>query len=280
MNCAGFSESADALALGALEPEEASAARGHLAACASCASDYALAAAVSERLPLSVPLVRAPAGLRAAVFDAIGAGSAAPEPAASATAGPSPVAPAPLRPRAAPRYRSLAARGLLPWLAAAAMLAVSIVLGVWVASLQSRIGRLEHSRGTNAAALAAQTQHDAILLLSSPNTVSAKLWAKPANPGAVGAIIWNPSHQRCVVVADQLKPLEDGREYHVWFSAGGNRWDGGKIVADPQGAAEANFSTDRWQLGVGYTVTIVAQSAAGGATSEPVLEGTVQATAQ
>lgn len=286
MNCEEFRESADALALGALAPEEARQARGHLAACAACAAAYAAAQAVAERLTLAVPLVSAPAGMRSAVLAAIGASpdsAVRPDPPAAAASVPRQVGTA--RRSAAARRTQLFGRRLALPAAAAVALVVIVGLALWVANLQGRIHKLEQevrNPGAPAAAPAvgSQTQHDAILLLSSPNTVSARLWAKPANPSADGAIIWNPTKQRCIVFASKLKPLGAGQEYHIYFRVGDNRWDGGTLTADAAGAAEADFATDRWQLGVGYTVTVVVQPSSQGGASEPVLEGAVQAPAQ
>jgi hypothetical protein len=288
MNCEEFRESADALALGALAPEEARQARNHLAACAACAADYEAASAVVERLPLSVPLVRTPAGMRAGVFAAIGVSpdaAARSEPAATARPGQPPVALPQRAPRTS-RKRLFGARLVLPAIAAAVAVVAIAGMALWVSDLQGRIHKLEQQQAHNPAppvaspAYESQAQHDAILLLSSPNTVSSRLWARPGNPSADGSIIWNPAKQRCVVLASKLQPLDPDHEYRILLSAGENHWDGGTLTADENGAAEADFSTDRWQLGVGYTVSIVDRPRAQGGTSQPVLEGTVQAPTQ
>lgn len=313
MTCEEFRECADALALGALAPEEAEAARLHLGLCKACAAVYRPAARVAEQLPLSVPLVQAPAGLRSAVFAAIheDAGTPSSGQGGDVSARPSfsgaqsevgsaaahvvhiaDTSDVRAGERAA-RMRSFTRGSFqLPVLAAAAVLVAIVGLAGWTFWLHTQVDDLKRTQQLSAYAFStavpgdaalstlARAGADALVLMSSPGTVGAPLNPTTATTGPDGAVFWNPSQQRCVVLVRQLVPLGGGREYHVWFGAGDHRWDGGSVIPDVNGIAELVVATDRWQLGTDYTINVVVQRVPGDGTWDPVLTASVAAPAQ
>ncbi|HLZ71255.1 MAG TPA: anti-sigma factor [Dehalococcoidia bacterium] len=315
MTCEEFRENVEALALGALSPEETAAAEQHVAGCAACARELRLARAVVERLPLSAPARRAPAALRDRVLAAVGAEAAGvdaagfarrPGPAAE-TAGSASQSPAPANnvrefapPRtAAPsgsppaaehgrapvpisRWRRVLAGGpRLPALAAAALLLALVGLAAWSLSLQGQLSDVKHQQ----ALARSQPQgflpvsQTALTLLASQGTVTSEL--DPAqNATATGGVIWNPEKKQCVVLVQHLPPAAAGQQYHIWFTSGDNKWDGGALTPDGSGSAFRAIDMTRWNVGAGYHLSVVLQATPDNGQRQPVLGGDLHASLQ
>jgi hypothetical protein len=148
--------------LGALEPEEATAVREHLASCAECAAEHANLAGLPRLLALAAPIAEAgpPApALEERVLDAI-AGE---------------------RPRRSPRRRRLLRpRVLLPAAAALAAVAVALVLA---------LGGEERTPGFEVALrpVAGEAGSGRAVLRSADAGIKMQLWVRglPPDPGIV-----------------------------------------------------------------------------------------------
>ncbi len=314
MTCEEFLENVDALALGALSPEETAAAEAHAAGCGGCAQELRLARAVVERLPLSAPAVRAPAALRDRVLAGVGADAAASAPAgftarpAAPPAGP-PVAaeadnvrafvrPQPVAedvaaasaPSSGPArepvqigaWRRLAQRSTrLPALAAAVAVLAVVGLAAWSLSLQNQLSDVKHQQSL------ARTQQPgflpasqtALTLLASQHTVTSQL-DPTQSATATGAVIWNPNEKKCVVLVQQLAPPPANAEYHIWFTSGNAKWDGGALTPDSSGAAFKVIDMSRWNVGDGYHLAVVLQPTPDNGQHQPVLGGDLHASLQ
>jgi len=166
-----------------------------------------------------------------------------------------------------------------PALAAAALVLVVAGLSAWTYSLKREVSELRHAATRSNAtdgAPAVAAQHAALLLLSSSDTVTARLMPPDGSVSAVGAVIWNAKQKQCVVLAGQFAPLSPRQEYHLWFRSGAKRWDGGQLVRDAAGAAEAVVSMERWPLDAGYRISVVVQPRVDDGSRQPVLSGEVQ----
>lgn len=308
MTCEEFLDEVDALALGALSPEETAAPEQHAAGCADCARELRLARAVAERLPLSAPAVRAPTALRERVLAAVGAEATGGEaagfaarpgaqpPAAAAQADnvrpfvrPPAVAATPAAEAASGRepvqlagWRRLVRGGMhVPALAAAVALLVLFGLAVWSLSLQRQLSDVKHqqslARGQQPGFLSASQA--ALTLLASQHTVTSQL--DPSQSAkASGGVIWNPNEKKCVVLVQQLAPPPANAEYHIWFTSGSNRWDGGALTPDGSGAAFKVIDMSRWDVGEGYHIAIVLQATPDNGQHQPVLGGDLHASLQ
>ncbi|GEM_PF-1641373 len=316
MTCEEFLENVDALALGALAPEEAAATEQHAAGCVACARELRLARAVAERLPLSTPAVRAPAALRERVLAAVGAEAGGSEAAVFAQLPAAPPAglavhapvsaeannvrefarpqlPLPEADSLAPAehgeepvpisaWRRVAGSGLrVPALAAAVMVLALFGLAAWSLSLQSQLSAVKHQQ-----ALARNPQpgflpasQTALTLLASQHTVTSEL--DPAQSAtATGGVIWNPDKKQCVVLVQRLAPPGDGQQYHIWFSSGDDKWDGGALTPDSTGSAYRVIDMSRWNVGEGYHLSIVLQPLPDNGQRQAVLGGDLHASLQ
>jgi hypothetical protein len=304
MTCDEFVAAVDALSLGALSPDEEAEAVDHASACARCHDVYSATVRAADLLALAVPLRRAPASMRANVFAAIDrdlAGDPGPEavvdnrrrspaddPPSSASTG----SPIPISTRrdaqissAGRGWRGSALAGFRVPALAAAVLAVGIVgLAAWTFSLQRQLSSvksdLSSARAAAAAARFAPASNEALVLLSSPDTITAQLNSADGASNAGGGVIWNPQQRRCVVVARQLPVLPPGEQYRIWFVEGGRRWDGGELVPAADGSAGAVVTMDRWQINEGYKVSIVVQPRNDDGTRKMVLSGDVKSSLQ
>jgi len=307
MTCEEFLENVDALALGALSPEEAAAAEQHAAGCADCARELRLALAVTDRLPLSAPAMRAPAALRERVLAAVGAEASGftarpasqpidtpaaqvdnvrpfmrPQPAETAAA-PAATSPSTGRePVQIGTWRRLARGSMrVPALAAAVAVVAVVGLAAWSLSLQSQLSDVKHqqSLARNQQPGFLPASQTALTLLASQHTVTSQL--DPAErASATGAVIWNPNEKKCVVLVQQLAPPPANAEYHIWFTSGSAKWDGGALTPDGSGAAFKVIDMSRWNVGEGYHIAVVLQPTPDNGQRQPVLGGDLHASLQ
>ncbi len=142
------------------------------------------------------------------------------------------------------------------WLAAAAMVALIVGLGIHAASLRSRVSgleadlreaidRLEDSqRLVNVAQVRLASTQTQIDVLLAPDTTRIDLAGLPAAPGASGRAYWSRS-RGVVFSAANLPPLRPNRTYQLWFltGAGGAPVSAGLLEPDASGRVVASFET-------------------------------------
>jgi anti-sigma-K factor RskA len=229
-------EAAGLYALGALAGDERDAFEAHLATCAECAAEVRALGSVIAALPYAVPQVDPPAALRSRVLAAAGA-----PPASSRV-----VTQMPARARA--RFASAG------WLAAAALLIVTVALGAYAVSLRQRVGGLEGQlraamnrldlteQRLAEAARAAERAQLRMAVLTSPDLKQVSLTGQPPAPRAAGRAFWSRSNG-LLFAANELPPLPAGRTYQLWFLTPGAPVSAGLIKPDENGRITAAFDT-------------------------------------
>lgn len=193
----------EALALGALDTAERSAAEAHLATCAACRARYATAREVAALLALAAPDVAPPPSLGSRI-----------------------VARA-LAERQARRWPI--AWG---WLAAAAVFIA--VLG-WNAALQMQ---LQAQTQTIAALRAQLTTHEtAVSVLAQGTPLARPLVGDAPAPQAQGMLYLDPEGTTGLLVVRDLPPPPPGKVYQLWLIRDGQRASGGLFSVDERGSA-------------------------------------------
>jgi anti-sigma factor RsiW len=194
-----------AYALDALDPEDVRAYEAHLARCERCRDELAALAEAAGALALATEAPAPPPELRARILQQVQ--------------------------RERPNVVPLRPRWLAPVAAAAAVAAcVAVGLGIWAASLSSKLDRRD-------AELARQQRVAAILASPAARTISF----------ARGTLVVAKNGEAALVVHN-LEAAPQGKTYEAWISAGGapkpaGTFDGGEVVAVPlEGSLEPGAS--------------------------------------
>jgi anti-sigma-K factor RskA len=233
-------EAAGLYVLGALAPAERSEFERHLQTCEACAAEVRSLAGTVAALPLSVPLVDPPPGLRSRVMAVTGRSAAAPHS----------VVPLPAR---AARTRSwVSAAG---WLSAAALLLVSLGLGIYSMSLQGEISSLRTEVSGLNARLTQSDQRVAVAtrlvaladermaVLTAPDLTQVDLQGQqPVAPSASGRAFYSRS-RGLVFTASDLPPLRAGRRYQLWLVTAQAPVSAGLLDIDNAGRVTQTFNT-------------------------------------
>jgi anti-sigma-K factor RskA len=187
-----------AFALGAVDAEEATRVRAHLATCAECQAEMAELWLAVDSLPETIEPLEPPAALRGRIAEAIAAEAASPAsapPAPLAAPAPEPmstVAPAPPAPEPIRKPASFWSRAT-PWAAAAAiLLLLSAGLLVWNLRLREQ-------------------------LATAPVTETIALAPTDAAPGAHGEVTYLPQDNLLLLDVRDLPPLKPDQVYEVWL---------------------------------------------------------------
>ena len=184
-----------AYALDALDPEDVRAYEAHLARCERCRDELAALAEAAGALALATEAPAPPPELRARILQQVQ--------------------------RERPNVVPLRPRWLAPVAAAAAVAAcVAVGLGIWAASLSSKLDRRD-------AELARQQRVAAILATPDARTISF----------ARGTLVVAKNGEAALVVHN-LDAAPKGKTYEAWISAGGapkpaGTFAGGDVVAVP-----------------------------------------------
>ncbi|HVU47044.1 MAG TPA: anti-sigma factor [Terracidiphilus sp.] len=217
-------------ALQALDREESAAVRAHLDVCIECRAELASAAGDLALVALSTEQQPLPAGARARFLDRIGAKLK------SAGAPVIPIAPA-------KRKRIWPA-----WLAAAAMLLLSIGLGIKVRTLTRELHATSHE-------LAEQTvenrhAHEVLDLLTAPKAQHVLLTAGSVPPAPTARTVYLPSRGALVMEASNLKPLPSDKTYELWVipASGAAPIPAGLFQPDASGSASVIMPDIPWYV--------------------------------
>jgi hypothetical protein len=194
-----------AYALDALDPEDVRSYEAHLARCERCRDELAALAEAAGALALATEAPAPPPDLRARILQQVQ--------------------------RERPNVVPLRPRWLAPVAATAAVAAcVAVGLGIWAASLSSKLDRRD-------AELARQQRVAAILASPAARTI---LFAR-------GRLVI-AKHGEAALVVHNLEAAPQGKTYEAWISAGGapkpaGTFDGGDVVAVPlEGSLEPGAS--------------------------------------
>jgi anti-sigma-K factor RskA len=229
-------EQAAFFVLGALTPAERVAFETHVAGCSECAADVRSLTAVPTLLALAVPQVDPSPALRERVLHSIAAANLPPA-------------------TAAPRTRARAGTWV-PWLAAAAWLVLTALLGGYALDLRARVGALESrlrdalaraDAGDRLIADARRVAADAesrVAVLAAPDLSRIDLAGQAAAPQASGRGYWSRS-RGLMFTASNLPALPPGQTYQLWVLTAqtppiSNGW---VLRPDADGRAAAIFTT-------------------------------------
>jgi anti-sigma-K factor RskA len=208
-------------AIGALSGPERAAMEAHVRGCAACAAELGRYAPVAGALAQIVPQHDPPAALRARVLASAGG-----------------------RVVAMPARRPVATWA--PWLAAAAMLVVTIGVGGYASSLRARVRTLEAElrdallrvedgeRRVNVALRAAADSQTTLSILMAPDVRRIDLAGQKVAPAASARTFWSPS-RGVVLSAANLPPLPVGRTYQLWFVTAQKKVSVGLLKPDANG---------------------------------------------
>jgi len=222
-------ESAPLYAVGALLEDERRAFEAHVQTCAECLAEVRAFGPVVLGLATAVPRLDPPAGLRDKVLGGVQGTRATPVPARNRMLNPG-------------------------WLAAAAMLVLSVALVSYTATLRdevsslradlrdtmARLQRSERQLNTATAAVAGAQIRMAVLM--APDLARVDLAGQAPAPGAAGRAFWSRS-RGLVFAASSLPPLPAGRTYQVWVVTAARPISAGLVRPDPSGAVTAFFPT-------------------------------------
>jgi anti-sigma-K factor RskA len=207
-------------ALGALTGPERHAFEAHLGSCTTCLAELRSFTTVVDRLAFAAPVVSPRPAVREHTL-------------------------ASLRPRdrALPTLhdkRTLNRGARWAWLAAAAMLVISVGLTVYSASLRERIRLLERQvadalRSTEAARVR-------LAVLTAPDLTDVALAGQAPAQRASGRALWSRS-RGVVFAASSLPALPPGRTYQLWYLTSGAPVSAGVFEPEPDGRAIAFFPT-------------------------------------
>lgn len=193
MNHDQWLESAAAYALDSLDADERPAFESHLTDCAECRSAVQEFRDVSGLLAFASPAAPAPRTLSVRVGNLVRADATA-------------------RAQQA-RTRPV----ILPWMAAAAGIALALSAGVYARRAMTETEALESRLSALDARLSAQ---DSLLLhLQGPEVHVVSLARSGEQP--IARVFWNHVTARFIVTAFALPPAPDGRTYQLWAIADG-----------------------------------------------------------
>jgi len=221
-------EYAGAYVLGSLDPDERVTFEAHLAGCDECAAEVRALGRIPEALARSVPGRTPPPELRRRVLAAFGA-----------------------RPAAVPRRAESGGRD---WLPLAALVVLTVGIGVYAARLQVRVtvleARLEQALLQAAAAETAVADARrvsaelaaAMGVLAAPDLVRIDLAGQAVAPQASARALWSRA-RGMVFTASNLPPLPAGQVYQVWVVTAQAPISAGLLMPDPAGAGQTYFET-------------------------------------
>ncbi|HEX4028990.1 MAG TPA: anti-sigma factor [Terracidiphilus sp.] len=206
-------------ALQALDPTESAVVRAHVTGCADCRAELASAQGDLALLAMSVEQQPLPEGARERFLRRVEAD----RPSAGLSIVP---------PR--PRKRAAAWGG---WLAAAAMLLLSIGLGIRMRSLRWRLN--ETSLQLAEETVESRQAHQVLDLLTAPMAQHVLLTAGKTPPAPSARAVYLASRGALVMEASNLKPLPADKTYELWVipSNGAAPIPAGLFQPDANGSA-------------------------------------------
>jgi anti-sigma-K factor RskA len=231
-------ESAGLYVLGALDRQEREAFELHLATCRACADEVRSLASVAQSLPHAVPIIDPPADLRSRVL-------------AHATDSPSIAKVIAMPAKSAPRATRGSGSG---WMAAAAMLLISVAAGGYAWTLRDQvvllrgqlseaIARLDRSEAQVAVATRAVNVAEArMAVLTASDMRQVNLAGQPVSPQASGRAFLSRS-RGLLFTATSLPPLPAGRSYQLWIVTAAAPVSIGLLEPDNTGRVAQAFET-------------------------------------
>ena len=241
MDCEQIRELLDVYAVGASEPEEASAIEEHVADCVRCWSTLSEAQRVAASLALSTAIERAPGRLRGRVL-------------AEATER-EPAKPGPGLWQRLSTLWPVGAGALTA--AAAASLVFAFVLQGEVSDLHDETDQLEAQVQAADQSITDQRQVMAVLAAADANRV--EMTSASLTSGDVwGSYHWSSVNGTGVILCDNLPPLEPGQVYKAWLLTDANAYEMGAFESWSGvgyfNLDEASVPEGEARLGIGLSI--------------------------
>ena len=250
-------------ALGALDGDARAALESHLASCAACSRELAALRGDTTLLALSVSGAHAPQRVKVRLMNAI-----ALEPRLVQSR------------RAESKASRSAARfgwfGGLAWMAAAAMLLITISLWQQNSSLRHDLGNLQTSTAQQNAEL--QMIREQFAALTSPQAQHVTLAvAGKRQRDPQGKAIYVQSTGRLVFVANNMPALPAGKAYELWLlPKSGNPIAAGVFKTDARGSGVVvNPPLSAGLQASGFAITIEAEAGSATPHGKPMMVGLV-----
>jgi anti-sigma-K factor RskA len=191
-------EQAAAFALGALAGDDRLDFESHVLQCAECADDLRSCSEVATALAFATTPLEPSADIRRRTLEALRT-----------------VSPVIKTPR-----RSI----FVPWLAAAASLAIATAFGAYTIAQRHN----------------ASEAQSFVVVMTADDLQRVDLAGQPAAPGAAARAFWSRSHG-LIFTASKLPPLPSGRTYQVWIIAGQTPIGAGLVKPAIDGSVRAYF---------------------------------------
>lgn len=258
------------LALEALESAEYGAVRAHLAQCEACRAELARARGDLALVAMSVDQHPVPEGARERFLDRIG----------EQTGGTQQHSPATVIPITAklPSKRRAAWPVFSGWLAAAALLLVSVGLGLKIRTLNRQLD-------TTTSQLDAQIVHNrhahqVLDLLTAPTAQHVMLTAGKTPPAPSARAVYLAARGALVLEASNLKPLPPAKAYELWVipANGAAPIPAGLFWPDAAGSASVVMPQIPWGVAAkAFGVTVENDAGSATPTAPIVLAGVTPA---
>jgi anti-sigma-K factor RskA len=221
-----YKEMLPALALSALDAEDQRALDQHLAECDECRRELADWENTASALALSVPPAEPSAQVRDRIMRAVSAENEK-QPRQESSAA-SPVIEFPQGRRA--RWTAFGRVGAI----AAAVL--FLVLIIWILVLWQENRALRQRQDQLYAELKylqedSRVSRELVTILTTPGAKVATLSGTGPGAGANAKLVYNPGG-RAMLLANDLPPIPEGKEYQLWFIVGGNPYPGKTFSPD------------------------------------------------
>jgi anti-sigma-K factor RskA len=230
-----------AYALGCLDEDEAGLVSGHLAVCPVCSAELRSYQAVSEALPLAVPMAEPPPVLKQRLMAQIQQASAIP-----------------LQPQLTwwQRFKQGLRRTSPAWGLAGLVLVVALLVSNLL--LLQQVNRLSAATPPPATVQIVTMQHT------------------DAAPGATGLIALSQDGEYGTLMVDHLPPLGKDQQYQLWLIKDGKRTSGGVFSVNWDGYGSLWVaSPERLADYTAFGITIEPTGGSPGPTGAKVLGGTL-----
>ena len=270
-----FEESVSAYALGALDADERRAFEAHLESCPKCAAELADLRRVTTGLAMSAEPIAPPDDLKARTI-------------ARATNQPQvrldkPVPAPPVSIVRAPRQASS-----IPWLAAAAGIALAVAAGIYAWALRSELQSVRQTadravaEATRVRADLASTRQDAarltrtLAVLGAPDVVRVDLKGQGDLAAASVQVYWSATRGLLVLNAGNMPALQSGHVFELWAvppGAGAQPVAAGLFTVDAAGAVTTLAPPPVFPAADAFAITVEPAGGSPQATTPIILIG-------
>jgi anti-sigma-K factor RskA len=257
-------------AMQALSSEESAAVRLHLAECAQCSNELADAYGDLAFVAMSVEQHAVSEGARQRFIDHISAGSIRERGPADAR----------VIPIDAPRSTHKTSVWV-PWAAVAALLVLSITLGMKNQSLSREL----RQQSTVAALQTASSEHaqEVLDVLTAPAAQRVTLTAAKTHPAPTARAVYVASRGALILQASNLEPLPENKTYELWVIPANGSAPVPAGLFRPDAAGSASLVLPQLPKGIAakaFGVTIEKASGSDTPTAPIVLSGAAPATGE